>query len=209
MDSKIRASMKIITTSLLFVALALSCSSALAEKADRDKPMTVDADALRHDDQKMITLFTGQVTVTKGSILMRGARLEVRQDAQGNQFGILTPEPGKLAFFRQKRDGVDEFMEGEGERIEYDSAADTVRILRRGELRRLVGTQLADEISGNLIVYNNTTEVFTVDGVPGEPGRGGRVRAVLAPRAPASAASSAPQIGPSLRASGTLGGEKK
>ena len=181
--------------------------------------MTIDADALRHDDLKQITVFTGKVTVTKGTILMRGARIEIRQDGQGNQFGILTPEPGQLVFFRQKRDGLDEFMEGEGERIEYDSATDTVRILRRGELRRLIGTKVADEISGNLIVYNNTTEVFTVDGQPGDPGRGGRVRAVLAPRAPAPAASSAgaatparagaSQSAPSLRSSGALGGDRK
>jgi lipopolysaccharide export system protein LptA len=211
--------MKTLTTPLLLAALALSCASALAERADRDKPMTIDADALRHDDQKLITVFTGQVTVTKGTIHMRGARIEIRQDGKGNQFGVLTPEPGQRVFFRQKREGLDEFMEGEGERIEYDSAADTVRILRRGELRRLVGTQVADEISGNLIVYNNTTEVFTVDGLPGEPGRGGRVRAVLAPRAPSPAASAAgaatparagaSQIAPSLRSSGNLGGDKK
>jgi lipopolysaccharide export system protein LptA len=219
MGSKIRASMKIISTPLLLAALALSCAPALAERADRDKPMTIDADALRHDDLKLLTVFTGKVTVTKGTILMRGARIEIRQDGQGNQFGILTPEPGERVFFRQKREGLDEFMEGEGERIEYDSATDTVRILRRGELRRLVGTKVADEISGSLIVYNNSTEVFTVDGQPGEAGRGGRVRAILAPRAPASAAAGAvtapparagaPQTAPGLRSSSTLGGDKK
>ena len=194
MGSKIRASMKNFTTLFLLAALALSCAPALAERADRDKPMTIDADALRHDDLKQITVCTGKVTVTKGT--------------------ILTPEAGQLVFFRQKRDGVDEFMEGEGERIEYDSATDTVRILRRGELRRLVGATVADELSGNVIVYNNTTEVFTVDGLPGDPGRGGRVRAVLAPRAPAasatgsvisvaSASTSSPRpcaVGPTMRA---------
>ncbi len=211
--------MKNLTTPLLLAALALSSASALAERADRDQPMTIDADALRHDDQKQTTVFTGQVTVTKGTILMRGARIEVRQDGKGNQFGTLTPEPGQRVYFRQKRDGLDEFMEGEGERIEYDSATDTVRILRRGELRRLVGAKVADEISGNVIVYNNTTEVFTVDGAPGDTGRSGRVRAILAPRTPASAASSAgaatparagaSQTGPGLRSSGTLGGDRK
>ena len=211
--------MKNLTTPFLLAALALSCAPVLAERADRDKPMTIDADALRHDELKQTTVFTGKVTVNKGTILMRGARIEIRQDGAGNQFGILTPEPGQRVYFRQKRDGLDEFMEGEGERIEYDSATDTVRILRRGELRRLVGATVADELSGNVIVYNNTTEVFTVDGLPGDTGRSGRVRAVLAPRAPAGAASgaasaappraAASQTAPSLRSSGTLGGEKQ
>jgi lipopolysaccharide export system protein LptA len=184
---------------------------AQAERADRDKPMNIESDALRYDDQKQISTFTGKVVLTKGSIVMRGARLEVRQDTRGNQFGTLTAEPGKLAFFRQKRDAADEFIEGEAERIEYDSQADSVRLLRSAELRRYRGTKLNDEISGNLIVYDNRTEMFTVDGVAGASGSG-RVRAVLAPRVAASAASApagASQIVPSLRSSTTINGERK
>ena len=58
---------------------------AWAERADRDKPMNIEADALRYEDQKQLSTFTGRVVVTKGSIVMRGARLEVRQDAAGHQ----------------------------------------------------------------------------------------------------------------------------
>ncbi|MBP8928999.1 MAG: lipopolysaccharide transport periplasmic protein LptA, partial [Ottowia sp.] len=123
--------MKHLYPALLTAALALAGACAHAERADRDKPLTIDADALRHDDQKQITLFTGRVTANKGTIAMRGARLEVRQDVQGNQFGILTADPGQRAYFRQKREGMDEFIEGEAEQIEYDSAADTVRLLRK------------------------------------------------------------------------------
>ncbi len=215
MFSKIRAFMKNLSRFLLLTVLALSWGGAQAERADRDKPMHIESDALRHDDQKQTSTFTGKVTLTKGSIVMRGARLEVRQDAQGNQFGILTAEPGALGFFRQKRDGVDEFIEGQAERIEYDSQADSVRLLRKAELRRFRGAKLNDEISGNVIVYDNKTDMFSVDGVAG-PSGSGRVRAVLAPRAAASAASSpdagragAAQTAPALRSSATLGGDRK
>jgi ABC-type multidrug transport system fused ATPase/permease subunit len=97
MISKIRAFMKHLYPALLTAALALAGACVHAERADRDKPLTIDADALRHDDQKQITLFTGRVTANKGTIAMRGARLEVRQDVQGNQFGILTADPGQRA----------------------------------------------------------------------------------------------------------------
>ena len=175
------------------VALCLLLMApAWAERADRDKPMNIEADALRYEDQKQLSTFTGKVVVTKGSIVMRGARLEVRQDAAGHQFGTMTAEPGQRAFFRQKREGVDEFIEGEGETIEYDGKADTVRFLRRAEMRRLAGTQPLDEVLGAVIVYNNTTEVYTVDGTPRSAGApsaapSGRVRAVLAPRGTAAA----------------------
>jgi lipopolysaccharide export system protein LptA len=218
MISKIRAFMKHLYPALLIAALALAGAAVHAERADRDKPLTIDADALRHDDQKQITLFTGRVTANKGTIAMRGARLEVRQDVQGNQFGILTADPGQRAYFRQKREGMDEFIEGEAEQIEYDSAADTVRLLRKAELRRYQGATIADEVFGSVIVYNGTTEIFTVDG---QAGGGGRVRAILAPRqaasAPARAASgaapaaraTASQPAPALRPSSSLGGERK
>lgn len=212
MSSKIRALMNNIYAPLLALALALSWTSARSERADRDKPMNIEADNLRYDDPKQISTFSGRVTLTKGTILMRGARLEVRQDAHGNQVATLTAEPGARAFFRQKRDGFDETIEGEAERIEYDSGTDSVNLLRRAELRRYRGARLNDEISGNLIVYNNRTETFSVDGVAG-PATGGRVRAMLTPRAAASSAAlrepGAAGSAPTLKPSGALGGDGK
>lgn len=189
-----------------------------AEKADRNKPMNIEADALRHDDLQQTSVFTGRVVMTKGSIVLRGARLEVHQDAEGYQSGVVTAEPGKRAFFRQRRDTVpgapEEFVEGEGEVIEYNGRDDTVHFVRRAELRRYRGSVLNDEISGAVIVYYNLTDVFTVDGqkastnAPSTPGS--RVRAVLAPKdTPAPVAAPAPAApGPALRPSDTLGNGK-
>jgi lipopolysaccharide export system protein LptA len=63
--------------SLLIVG-ALHWGAAHAEKADRDKPMNIEADALRYDDLKQTSVFTGNVVLTKGTILIRGARVDVR-----------------------------------------------------------------------------------------------------------------------------------
>ena len=210
MVSKIRAFMKHFYAPLLMLALAAQAPLALAEKADRDQPMNIEADMLRHSDQGQVSIFTGRVVLTKGSIAMRGAMLEARQDPQGNQYGILTAEPGKRAYFRQKRDGVDEIIEGEAERIEYDGKADTVRFIRRAELRRFRGATLGDEITGSVIVYDNKTDAFSVDGVPNaangkEPSGPGRVRAMLTPRP--AAEPTAPST--KLRASPSLSEERK
>jgi len=188
----------------------------MAERADRDKPMNVESDALRYDDAKQVSVFTGKVVLTKGTMLIRGARLEVTQDNDGNQFGVVTAEPGKLAFFRQKRDTSaetpDEYMEGEAELIEYDGKIDTVKFSRRAILRRYIGAKLNDEITGQVIVYDNNTSVLTVDGGPASSGR---VRAVLTPRVDdgksGATAPGAPASTPAvpLRKSSTLGGAKK
>ena len=190
------------------LAAAFACLLALAapagaEKADRNKPMNVEADALKYDDLRQTSVFTGRVVLTKGTILIRGARLEVHQDPEGYQYGVVTAEPGKRAFYRQKREGVDEWIEGEAEVIEYDGKADRVKFIRQAELRRYRGATLADEMAGSLITYENSTDVFTVDGGPASPTPGGRVRAVLAPREAASAPTPPPaKLQPSRNLSG-------
>lgn len=208
---------KNIFTSLLVCASALFSGVVWAEKADRNKPMNIESDALRYDDLKQISIFTGRVILTKGTIVIRGSRVEIRQDPEGYQFGVATEEPGKLAFFRQKREGVDEYIEGDGQTIEYDGRADTVKFIGKGVLRRLRGATLADEVTGNVVQYNNLTDIFTVDGGPGQTGSSaagaprGRVRAMLTPKPDtALSAPSAPvQAAPALRSSTQLGEEKK
>jgi lipopolysaccharide export system protein LptA len=195
---------------LLSLSMILPAGLAVAEKADRNKPMNVEADALRYDDLKQTSVFTGRVVVTKGTIVIRGARVDVRQDPEGYQYGVVTAEPGKLAFYRQKREGVDEFIEGEGESIEYDGKADRVKFIKQAELRRYRGATVSDEIVGSLITYDNSTDVFNVDGGPASPAAGGRVRAVLSPRPAASAPASAPAQPPvQLRPSTSLDGARK
>ena len=185
----------------------------MAENADRNKPMNAEADALRYDDLKQTSVFTGNVVITKGSTIIRGAQVDVRQDPQGYQQAVVVSAPGKLAFYRKKREGLDEFIEGEGARIEYDSRLDVVKFLGNAVLRRYKGAVLADETTGSQINYDNTTDVFTVEG--GAQNRTalnptGRVRALLSPRLAASAAPALAPVPPaSLRSSSTLGADKK
>lgn len=188
-----------------------------AEKADRSRPMHVEADALRYDEAKQTSIFSGHVVLTKGTIVIRGSKIEVRQDAQGHQFGSVSSEQPTRAFFRQKREGVDEFIEGEAESIEYDGRTDTVKFVNNALMRRYRGATLSDEFTGGLIVYNNTTDVFTIDGAPARPGAGtvpgaGRVRAMLTPKPQGGAvepASTSPPTTPALRSTTTLGGDKQ
>ena len=192
----------------LGVMAAVTCHAAHAEKADRTKPLNVEADNGRYDDVKQLGIFTGNVVVTKGTMSMRAAHIEVRQSPDGAQFGIATADEGKRAIFRQKREGLDEYIEGEGERIEYDGKADVVRFINRAVIRRFRGAVLADETAGSTIVYDNVAEVFNVVGgaaaaTPTNPS--GRVRAVLTPREVPAASGAASQPGVTLRPSSSLG----
>ncbi|HUD32118.1 MAG TPA: lipopolysaccharide transport periplasmic protein LptA, partial [Variovorax sp.] len=152
-----RSTVALIASLVLGSLLAGVPAPARAEKADRTKPMNIEADALRYDDLKQTSVFTGNVLVTKGTIIIRGARIDVRQDPEGYQYGIVTAAPGKLAYYKQKRDsGTDEWTEGESEVIEYDSRADNVKFIRRAVMRRLIGSKVNDETTGAMIVYDQS-----------------------------------------------------
>jgi lipopolysaccharide export system protein LptA len=192
------------------VALAL-VPEASAERADRAKPLNVEADQPgKIDLQTRFVVFNGDVVVT---MIIRAARIEVRETPEGYHSAVALGSGTKLATFRQKRDGVDEYIEGEAERLEYDGKADTIKFVNKALVRRLRGTSVADEIAGNLVSYDGTSEVFSVSGgaaaTPTNPG--GRVRAVLTPREGSVATSeaiAASQPAPQLKLSPTLGDKR-
>ena len=68
----------------LVLFMALGSASALAEKADRDKPLNIEADSLVHDELKQVSVFKGRAVLTKGTMMIRGERIEIRQDADGS-----------------------------------------------------------------------------------------------------------------------------
>ena len=189
------------SAALLAVLLA---APARAERADRNKPLNVAADRQgTFDLLKQVIVFSGNVIITKGTLVINADRVEVREAPDGYRNAVAVGSTANPATFRQKRDGVDEYIDGQADRLEYDEKGDVIRFVNNAIVRRLRGAGIGDEIIGSLITYDNTTEVFSVSGgtpatTAGSPG--GRVRAVLTPRegTPAAAAA-ASQAAPPLR----------
>ena len=180
--------------------LGAASPAAFAERADKNKPINLEANSAQYDDAKQIMVVEGNVLVTKGTLVLRAMRVEQREDPEGNQFMVATAKATERVFFRQKREGLDEFMEGEAERIDYDGKADTVRLSGKAVMRRLRGSTLADESAGNLIVFNNITETMNINGsqaTAGVPPQ--RVRMMLSPKADKTAAPTGGVPTPTLR----------
>lgn len=175
---------------LLIMALVMIVGQAHAAKADSEQPTNIEADQMAYDDAKQITTFTGNVVLTRGSILMRAHKMVITQDPQGFQYATLYAPAGGLATFRQKRDsGPNDWVEGEAERIEYDSQADVAKLFGRARMRRLEGQRPTDEVQGAFISYDSRAEFFTVNNTASgdsKPGAG-RIRAVIQPRVDAKA----------------------
>lgn len=161
---------------------------AFAERADKDKPAIINADKSSGDDLNQTSVYTGDVVLTKGTITLRGDQLTTRQDPEGyNHATLIATQPGKLAYFRQKREGVDEYIEGQAERIEYDEKTDTVKLFNHAIIKRLAAGRDADEIRGDRIDYNSRTEVYNArSNAPSADATAGakdsRVRVVLQPK---------------------------
>jgi len=187
------------------LGLLMPVSGVWAERADRNKPIQIEADRMQHDEPRQVTVLTGKVQAVKGTLIMRADRMEIQQDAQGQQTARFWARPGERIFFRQKREGLDEFIEGEALQGVYDSRQDLMTLSERAEVRILRQGQTADRLEGQRIVYDNTREVLQVDGQVQSAGTAAnsslrpRVRAVLSPRSEASVP--AQSGAPALRAS--------
>ena len=170
--------------------LAFCGMPAHAERADREKPVNLEADRVTVDDAKQSATFEGNVVLTQGTLMIRGDRMIVQQDTNGFKYGAAY---GNLASFRQKREGYDEYIEGYAERIEYDSKAEKLQMFNRAFLKKNL-----DDVRGNYISYDAATEFFRVVGggkqaaTPSNPE--GRVRAVIQPKSKDQPGNSAPPL---------------
>jgi len=168
---------------------------AAAERADRTKPLTMEADRpCTVDLVRQVSVCSGNVVIAQGTLVIRADRIELRETTDGYRAATALGTPSKPAVYRQRRDGGQEELEGSAERVEYDARTDTLRFIGNAQVKRLRGSVAAEDIQGSVIVWDNAAELFSVQGGAATPGNpSGRVRAVLSPRGdPASAASAVP-----------------
>ncbi|MFA6121420.1 MAG: lipopolysaccharide transport periplasmic protein LptA [Sideroxydans sp.] len=165
---------------IVFVTLSFLCMAgfAHAETADRDKPLHLVSDNMTLDDAKQTSTFEGHVELTQGTLQIVAEKIVVVEDAQGYQHLTASGAP---ASFRQKMEEADEYAEGFGERIEYDTRADRVDFFKNARVKRG-----QDEVMGDSITYNSKTETFQARGKPAaineKTTSKDRVRAVIQPK---------------------------
>ena len=164
---------------LLFLIFILMSSLGMAEKSDRDKPIEIEADTMTVDDTKSISTYTGDVILTQGTLIIHADTLIVREDKQGFTHSTSL---GKPATFRQKMEGEDEYIDGEGLRIEYDGHMDKVHLYEKAYVKRG-----ADEVWGDYIMYDANSEFAQAlsgdtQNKNGEISKKGRTKAIINPK---------------------------
>lgn len=193
------------------VLLVLGAATApRAERADRTRAVTLESDRpCVINYLKQTSQCSGNVVVSQGTLLLRAERLDLRETPEGWQQMQAQGSDGAPARVRQKRDGIDEVVEGQARSIDYDSRSARVTLQGGAVLRRLRSGVVVDEAQGSTIVWDGLIEELTVQGGSATPNNpGGRVRAVITPRGEAAAAAAEPAASANLQPSGALRGVK-
>lgn len=168
------------STAAACLAAALLSPPGFAEQGDRDRPTQIEADRLSADDARRVTVFEGNVVLSKGTLSVRAERIVVRQDAEGYQHATATGNPVR---FRQKSDPRGElpgvWTEAEARRIEVNDREQKIELF---EQARVLRDQ--DEVRGEYILLDQRTEVFSASASKGSSAPAGRVRAVIQPKTP-------------------------
>jgi lipopolysaccharide export system protein LptA len=158
-----------------FAILLCLAGVAAAERQDREKEIVVNADRLTADDANRTSTFEGNVVVTQGTMRMTAARVTVREDAERNKLYIANGAP---VTFRQKRDKVEEWVQGSAERAEFDDRNDVLKLYSGA---KVMSNQ--NQITGDFISYDMKREVAEVSGAP--PGTAvppdARVKVIILP----------------------------
>jgi lipopolysaccharide export system protein LptA len=199
-----------IRAGLAFALLAVTAPGQ-AEQADRFKPTLIEFDRSVNDELNQVAIYTGDVRLTRGTLVLTGQRMELRQTPDGFRTASIAGTEATPATFRQRLDprdpGIEEHVEGDARRIEYDERTETVRFSGAAHLRRLENAVPRDEISGELIVYNARDRTTTIDGRPSNGN--GRGRVILAPQTGRSAPDAPAAPGAHLRPDAGVGAARK
>lgn len=164
---------------ILVLILAFLTFPALAERADRDKPMQLEAARISIDDAKKIQILEGDVIVIKGTMMLKADKVVITEDKYGFQKGVATGGKDGLARIRQKREGREEYVEGEAERIEYNTNTEVAELFHRAWVR-----SGEDQVKGDYIWYDAISEKYLVTAGKGGDSKGqpARVRAIIQPK---------------------------
>ena len=157
--------------------------------APQDLPSTqILSDTLHYDDTRKKSVFTGNVVVTRGLMTLYADKLELNEDAQGNQVGVATANKGKMVTIKQQRPDTFELIEGTGLRGEYDSSKNEIDLIGQAVVTRYVCGKQFDTIRGERVRYNDKLGTYEAVGGPTSSAPGGRVRSIVEPRARSDAA---------------------
>lgn len=141
---------------IMTVCLSLFAAGAHGLSSDRNKPATIEADEVEFDFRTGKRTYTGDVLVIQGTLKVTGDKMVVQYDQSGNQIETATSY-GNPATFKQRPDGKEHDVYGEGQTIILNEVENTLTLIKDA-----VMTQAGNTAKGKEIVYDMATDKMTV-----------------------------------------------
>ena len=151
----------------VFALALLAAPSAHALKSDADQPINIRARSVEANEKTGVSIYTGKVVMTQGSLQIEADRVEVTVRQRQTELIHATGKPLRL----RTRTDAGENIRARAARLEYHENARRVDLYGDVELRRD-----ADVFTGAVVHYLLDEETFTADG-----GDGGQVSATIQP----------------------------
>lgn len=153
----INLSRKLLLT-LLLGSFALSYSALSSAQQDETKlPIEVTADRLVSQDQKGISVYTGNVVITQGTTQIKGDKVTLHHPNRKISQAIIL---GKPATFKRFIPEEKNWVNGHAKTITYDTQKKTV--LLEGDA--FVNQENKNSISGPRILYNTLEKTLNAQG---------------------------------------------
>lgn len=149
--------------------LTLASPLSLALTGDKDRPLQIEADRAEFDENKGMSVYTGNVKLVQGSMQVTGDRMVIYL-ADGHPDRVLTF--GNPARYRQKQDNSPDEVHASARELERLVSKDLLKM--RGNAIVIQGD---DRFSGERIDYDIANDTVQASG-----SGGGRVKMVLQPK---------------------------
>jgi lipopolysaccharide export system protein LptA len=131
---------------LILVTLLAIPSWSHALSTDRDQPMMIEADRVELDDAKGISIYTGNVKVTQGTLVLTGERMVVHNKGGDIEKVLMDGNP---ATYKQRPDGKEHDVHARSKRMEYYTDPEHIILLGQAEVN-----QAGDVLRSERIVYD-------------------------------------------------------
>jgi lipopolysaccharide export system protein LptA len=165
---------------------------ASAERNDANKEASIKANLIEADQVSLTRVLTGNVTMDKGTLRLTADKAVLKETPEGYLGLVLTAGAKGAATFRQKRDaGVDLWVDGQAQRVEYDERTQVVKMFGNAKVREMKGDKVTNELDGDFISYDSRMEQLVSRNNPPAAGQAkgsdGRSTLIIAPKRPAAA----------------------
>jgi lipopolysaccharide export system protein LptA len=137
---------------LSIIILYMLATNVFALRSDNIKPLQIEANQATVNQKNMTSVFTGNVVITKGSLVIHANTGMANQDANGGKIIVLDGNPIN---FVQLQDDLTK-VSGQCNRFTYNTK--TGIAVLSGRARVVKGANI---VIGDTIIYNTKTQIYT------------------------------------------------